>query len=129
MRHGFVELVKTEKRRGATKHYCRATVLPEFHDDESVRLPVAMRRNISSAIVAEIWLDVVNAQAAGQLEAPGIHLARTPLVLDEAGRGELSALLRQVGAAARRIESESQPRAPGSARRRSMLGILHFLRA
>jgi hypothetical protein len=34
MRHGFVELVKTEKRRGATKDYYRATVLSEFHDDE-----------------------------------------------------------------------------------------------
>lgn len=128
MRHGFIELVRTEKRRGATKHYYRAITHPEIRDDEWMSLPASRRRTISSAMVAEIWLDVVNAQAAGRLEGPGIHLARMPLELDAQGWDELSALLREVSAAAARIDRESRERG-SAATRRSMLGILHFPRA
>jgi DNA-binding transcriptional ArsR family regulator len=127
-RHGFLELVRTEKRRGATKHYYRAVVRSEIDDADWVRLPAATRRNIAGAIVADIWLDVVDAEAAGRLEAPDVHLARTTLELDDAGWEELSALLRDVGAAAARIEAESRARASATTRP-SILGVLHFPRA
>jgi DNA-binding transcriptional ArsR family regulator len=129
LRHGFLELVRTEKRRGATKHYYRAVVRPEIYDDEWVSLPESLRRGIAGAIVAEIWLDLLDAQAAGRLDAEGIHLARTPLELDDRGWDELSTLLRETGHAALRIESESAERSPSRARRRSMLALLHVPRA
>jgi hypothetical protein len=128
LRHGFLELVRTEPRRGATKHYYRAVVRSEIDDAAWAKLPAATRRNIASAIVADIWLDVVDAEAAGTLEAPGVHLSRTTLELDDAGWEEVSALLREVGAAALRIEAQSRARGSRTTQR-SMLGVLHFPRA
>jgi hypothetical protein len=127
LRHGFIELVRTEKRRGATKHYYRAVVRSEIDDVEWAKLPAGTRGSIAGAIVADLWLDVVDAEAAGMLEAPGVHLARTTLELDDAGWEELSTLLREVGAAALRIEAESRER-ESAPKHRSILGVLHFPR-
>ncbi|HWK28315.1 MAG TPA: hypothetical protein VNS09_17255 [Solirubrobacter sp.] len=126
LRHGLIELVRTERKRGATKHYYRAVVPPEVDDDEWLALPPALRRSFAGAILAAIWHDMIDAQAAGRLEDPGVHLARTPLELDTEGWDELSALLRDLGAAAARIQAESRARTPAHELRGSRLALLHF---
>jgi DNA-binding transcriptional ArsR family regulator len=128
LRHGFLELVRTEKKRGATKHYYRATARDEVHDDEWETLPASLRRSIAGTVLDEIWHDVMDAHAAERLESPGVHLGRTPLELDERGWEELSSILRDAGSAALRIQDASRERSAATERRRSILALLHFPR-
>jgi DNA-binding transcriptional ArsR family regulator len=125
-RSGLLELVRTEQRRGATKHYYRALVRDEVYDDEWVALPEQVRRGIAGTVLDRIWRDIQEAHGAGGLEADGVHLARTPLELDAQGWEQLSALLIDLGAAALALQDESRLRSHADRRRRSTLALLHF---
>jgi hypothetical protein len=76
--------------------------------------------------VAAIARDVGAAEAAGRLEAPAVHLARTVLELDDAGWEELSRRLRELGDAALRLQEASHARTPAERLRASRLALLHF---
>jgi DNA-binding transcriptional ArsR family regulator len=126
LRNGLLELVRTEKRRGATKHYYRGLARDEVYDDEWVALPEPVRHGIADTVLEAIWHDLVQGQAGGGLEAAGVHLARTSLELDAQAWEQLSALLRDVGATALELQAESRSRSAEGARRRSVLALLHF---
>jgi DNA-binding transcriptional ArsR family regulator len=125
-RSGLLELVRTEQKRGATKHYYRALVRDEVYDHEWAKLPEPVRRGIAGTVLDGIWHDLREAHAAGDLERAGVHLARTPLELDEQAWQQLSALLIEVGAAAFALQDESRRRSHADRRRRSTLALLHF---
>jgi DNA-binding transcriptional ArsR family regulator len=126
LRNGLLELVRTEKRRGATKHYYRGLARDEVYDVEWVALPDPVRHGIADTVLEAIWQDLVQAQAGGGLQAAGVHLARTSLELDAQAWDQLSALLRDVGAAALELQAESRTRSPEGGRRHSILALVHF---
>jgi hypothetical protein len=91
---GFVELVKTTPRRGAVEHHYRATQRAWLDKSEWRQVPPSLRREVSEAVLTQIWKDTVAAADAGTLEQrDSAHLSRTPLVLDEPGWEELAELL------------------------------------
>ena len=122
----YLELVRTEPRRGAVEHFYRAVVRPEVLDDEWSALPPRRRAEIADALLHEVWGDVLEARDAHAFERADMHLSRTRLELDEQGRRELADALQEVVQAALRIERESTERRGDESGVQSQLAVLHF---
>lgn len=105
---GCIELVRTAQRRGAIEHYYRALKRPFFSDRDWKRLPQSARQAMSDVALQLIWNDVSTAIEEGTFESrPDRYLTRSPLILDEAGWGELNELLAGVLAQAERLSEQS----------------------
>ena len=107
---GYVELVRTEPRRGALEHFYRATIGPGLDPEQWAELPATLRRSALIRTVAEILEDASKASCAGGFDGPEAYASRADLVLDEQGREQLTELLAGTIDAARRIHSESAAR-------------------
>lgn len=124
VQHGFLELIGTVKSRGGVKRRYRATVRYEFEDDTWSGLAAPFRGSLAESAVAEIADDVSAGGAVGGFTDDAVHLSRIVLQLDERGRNELSAVLRETVARADAIAEQSARRDSGT--RRSVLAIMHF---
>jgi DNA-binding transcriptional ArsR family regulator len=127
--HGYLQLVRTEPRRGAREHFYRAARRPMFSDASWSELPAAARRELGEALLQDLWAEALDAAEAGALTAADVHLSRTSLTLDERGRRELSDALEQLVELALRVQDESARRLQDRPGRRSELALLHFDRA
>lgn len=126
---GWLELVRTAPRRGAVEHFYRAVARPYLSDFDWERLPVGIRRRLADETVGHVLRAASGAAGRGAFDAPGAHIDRMPLQLDDEGWAELSAALTQVLDEAARIQERSSARQRGAARasgRPSQLAILHF---
>ncbi len=91
---GCIELVDEVPRRGATEHYYRGITRSFLNDESWAKLDPMSKGGISIA-----GLKVINKHAKEAVEADTFdsrddrHLSCTPLVLDEEGWGEMTALL------------------------------------
>ncbi len=92
---GYVELIKTEPRRGTVEHYYRAKRLFLLDDSEWERLPEAIRRGISADIFSSVIEDVKEALEAETFDARNGHQSRTRLRVDEEGWRQLTATLEE----------------------------------
>ncbi len=111
LEYDCVELVKTEPRRGAVEHFYRATERAFFSDEESAKVPASARKGISGVTLQSIGQDATEALIAGSLNArTDSHLTNTPLLVDEKGWGELTALLAETQSRAVEIQQESAGR-------------------
>jgi hypothetical protein len=111
LREGAIELVRTERRRGATEHFYRAVTPLEIEDDEWCALPVKLRRVMSRAFIDGVVRESVDALAAGGLDNESTHLSRAYLMLDAQGQDELAAVLRDAFSRANAIAGASRERA------------------
>lgn len=124
-----IELVKTEPRRGAIEHFYRATEPAFLSDEDWGKLPLSTRKGISGAILETIGQDVSRALAAGTLERRAdTHISQTPLVLDEQGCADLTAILAELLDRADAIQSSAAARleAEQGEATRSKLVVFHF---
>lgn len=126
---GWIELVRTEPRRGAVEHFYRSVVRPFVDDDGWERLPVGVRRRLAGMTIGQILRSAAEATQSGGFDQPGAHVDRLWLELDEEGWIELSEVLSGVLEEAARIQERSNARR--SARGRgtpegSELALLHF---
>jgi DNA-binding transcriptional ArsR family regulator len=122
-----IELTRTEPRRGAVEHYYRVLVPAFFDDEQWERVPVVLRRGVAGQIFSRIVEEAAAAGAAGAFDAPGAHLDRMLVELDDRGWRELSDLLSGVLKRAQAIQDRSDARrANGAAVRTSEIAILHF---
>lgn len=98
-KHGCVELVETKPRRGATEHFYRATGRRFLSDSEWARFEALDDR----------------------------HVSRTDLLVDQAGWGEVSAVLGEATARLAKIEAKAAKRlrASGKAGTPTRVEILH----
>jgi DNA-binding transcriptional ArsR family regulator len=126
---GWIELVRTEPRRGALEHFYRAVVRASLENDEWDRLPLTVRRRLAAMTVGQILRSAAEAAPEGGFDRPEAHVARVPLELDEQGWSELSRLLRdlhgQVAAIQERSNARRTSRKRGSVQS-SQLAILHY---
>jgi DNA-binding transcriptional ArsR family regulator len=127
---GWIELVRTEPRRGAVEHFYRAATRPFIDDAQWEQLPIPMRRGLAGQTVREILARAAKAGGEGAFDDAGACVARMPLELDERGWHELSdvlaGVLRQADAIQRRSDARVGRRSgQGAAVRPSSLAILH----
>jgi predicted ArsR family transcriptional regulator len=90
---GCIELVRSEKRRGAMEHFYRATVRHFFDTKTWESLPEDDRLAIAMGILRSIAGDVDEAVRAKTVDTVDNHLSRTLLILDGEGWKETNALL------------------------------------
>jgi DNA-binding transcriptional ArsR family regulator len=126
---GYLELTRTEPRRGALEHYYRATAAPFLDDEHWELLPVPVRRRVAAQLFGQVLRDAAAAGQSGGFDVPRAHVARMVLDLDQRGWRDLSgavfALLKRAEAIQQR--SDARHRADrGEPSRRSELAVLHF---
>jgi DNA-binding transcriptional ArsR family regulator len=124
-----IELVKTEPRRGAVEHFYRATERAFLSDEDWAKLPLATRKGLSGVVLETIGEDVSRALTAGTLERRSdTHISRTPLILDEQGCADLTAVLAELLERSDAIQTEAAARinAEKGDSIGSKLVILHF---
>jgi DNA-binding transcriptional ArsR family regulator len=127
---GSLRMTRTEQRRGAVEHYYRV-LMPAFFDDEQwSRVPVALRRTVAGQIFTSIVAEAAASGESGGFDAPGAHVDRMVIELDDPGWSELSDLLTDVLRRAQDIQDRSDARRRSEDRMRtSEIAILHFERA
>ncbi|HWT94487.1 MAG TPA: helix-turn-helix domain-containing protein [Solirubrobacteraceae bacterium] len=108
---GFLELVSTAPRRGATEHFYRAQERALLTDEDWATLPDATRAQLSASVLQQIWSDVSQAVARGSFDAEiDRHLSNTPLALDRQGWEELGVAAIELVETAIRLQAESANR-------------------
>jgi DNA-binding transcriptional ArsR family regulator len=107
---GFVELARTEPRRGAVEHFYRAVRLAYIDDDTWERLSVPLRRGLVRQTFRRIFSEAAGAGAQGGFDRAGACLGRLRLRLDEEGRAELSAALSDLLQEALAIQARADER-------------------
>jgi DNA-binding transcriptional ArsR family regulator len=122
-----VELTRTKQRRGAIEHYYEA-VVPAFFDDEMwKRVPNVLRRSLAGQTFRRLFDEAAAAGAHGAFDAPGSHLDRMLVELDDDGWSELSELLTDALRRAQEIQARSDARGDaGAAVRVSEIVLMHF---
>ena len=130
---GCVELVRTEPRRGATKHFYRATTRAMLDSVQFAELPVSLRRQIFGQEVQVIGQHIAEAAAAQGFDRHDLHVSWTHLDLDERAYREVVDLVDETLERAMAIQAESIERAaqgePAGELVHTELALLHFLRA
>ena len=124
-----VELVKTEPRRGAVEHFYRATERAFFSASDWEKIPASARKGISGSILEMVGQDATAGLMGGSIDARSdSHVSRTPLVLDEKGWTDVTALLAETLDKAISIQEEAATRLSDdkSDPIDTKLAILHF---
>jgi hypothetical protein len=125
---GFIELVRTERRRGATAHFYRAVVKSEIHDLAWERLPLALRRALVRLTIDTSWREAGDALPRGGMDQATAHMSRTLLTLDADGQRRLADALMATLERAAEIEDASRLRASSEAASYELV-IMSFARA
>jgi hypothetical protein len=110
LRAGCLELVRTERRRGAREHFYRAVLTSEIHDADWEQLPVRLRRALARLTIDATFREVGDALPRGGMDGASAHVSRSFLMLDREGRDALASLLRATIADAFAIERASRDR-------------------
>jgi DNA-binding transcriptional ArsR family regulator len=94
LRHGLVELVRTERRHGALTRLYRSTVRLVIEDAQWEALPTPIRRALAFGTISMVADDARRAAFSGGFDATDAHVSRIPLNLDEQGRRDVAHRLR-----------------------------------
>jgi DNA-binding transcriptional ArsR family regulator len=106
----YLELVRTEPRRGALEHFYQARIGPWLDDEQWARLPASFRRTTLDRTLTQIFEDATTASRAGGFDGPETHVSRVELAVDEEGSVQIAALLAATLEAALQIHAESATR-------------------
>jgi DNA-binding transcriptional ArsR family regulator len=129
LEYDCVELVKTEPRRGAVEHFYRATERAFFSASDWEKIPASARKGISGSILETVGQDATEALMGGSIDARSdSHVSRTPLILDEKGWSDVTALLADTLNKAIEIQEEAATRLSDdqSSSINTKLAMLHF---
>jgi DNA-binding transcriptional ArsR family regulator len=125
---GWLELSRTQRRRGAIEHFYRVTRALHVEDAQWERLPVEIRRQLVGRTLGQILRAASSAAGAGGFDSPAAHISRLPLHLDDQGHAELAKVLVDAVEEAVAVQRRSDERTARSATAttRSQLAILHY---
>ncbi len=88
--YGCIELVRTEKKRGAEERFYRASLRPGIGDEEWAQLSPQARHEISALVFQAVVAEALAAFRAGTFDSRlDRHLSWVPMKLDEEGWREL----------------------------------------
>lgn len=131
---GYIELSRTEQRRGAVEHDYRALAAPFLDDEHWEMLPTPARRRVSAQLLRQVFTDAAAAGESGGFDAAGAHIARLMLDLDARGWRDLSRAVLMLLRRAQAIQARSDARRDSERvddedSCPSELAILHFAAA
>lgn len=127
---GCIESVRTQPVRGATEHFYRAVLPPQFFKDEEwAKLPQEIRERVSTMVFQALLGEILRAFHSQTFDAQKTrHMSWIPMELDEQGWRELVAKQLELLAEETRIKSESAERlrAAGKPGKRVVVAMLGF---
>lgn len=128
LREGAIELVRTERRRGAREHFYRAVLAVEIGDAQWSELPAKLRRPLVRGLIDAAAREAADALVAGGMDDALAHMSRVYFALDDRARRELAALLQETYERAKAIDRASRERATGDAVRHELV-MMSFARS
>lgn len=117
LEHGFLELVRTERRRGGTAHVYRALTDAVIEADEWMRLPGPVRRSLVRGVLAAVVDESLEAGRAGGFDSVDVGMGRWPVRLDDVARGQVIRLLEGLVGELQDIQTASDLRRASDRRR------------
>jgi DNA-binding transcriptional ArsR family regulator len=129
--YGVIELVRTEQRRGAVKHFYRATSRALLDNTTWARLPDSARRAMQGHALDQIWQHVTKAVKANGFAREDAHVSWATFDLDEKGHQAMVKLIEQTVEKAHAIQAQVVERRSNDKlvgdEIKTELAILHFL--
>jgi hypothetical protein len=125
---GCIELMRTERRRGASEHFYRTVLTSEIDDAGWEQLPTRVRRALVRVAIDAGFREAGDALPRGGMDAATAHVSRSFLALDGEGRAALAALLHATVAGAVQIEQASRDRGTDDAAPHELI-VMSFERA
>jgi hypothetical protein len=125
-RHGWIELVRTEQRRGATESYWRTSEDATLEDEAWARISPPLRHAIVLGTLAATRDEARRAALDSGFDEARAHLSRSLVELDGQAVDEVAALLRDVVARLGEIEAASRARGEERIDRREL--VIQFFR-
>jgi len=111
----LIELVDERPVRGAVEHFYRAVVRPFVSEKELVEQTIEEREVFTRYLLQLHVTDIARAMDEHTMDArPNRWIIRTPLLVDEAGFEELSALHAELYERTRDIQARSDERRAGT---------------
>jgi hypothetical protein len=110
-RHGFIELVRTERHRGALAHFYRSVAATVLEDEDWAALPDAVRRSLTLGTLLQAMEDARQAARQGGFDASTMHMSHSPLELDATGVAAIAECLRDALDEIARIAAAARERA------------------
>lgn len=108
---GYIELVSTAQRRGATEHFYRAIMRPSLSEEEWAALPRRTREEISCRVLQNFFGEAYAALEAGTFDSStDRHLSWFLLNLDREGWAALATELMRTMERIQEIQAESDER-------------------
>jgi Helix-turn-helix domain len=126
-RRGWVELVRTERRRGAIEHFYRSTGARFIEDGEWEQVPRRLRHAIVLGTLSGTADEARAAALAGGFDEATAHLSRSLLDLDEEGVAAVAARLREMVDDVERIAAAARGRQPPGQGQHEL--VVQFFRA
>jgi DNA-binding transcriptional ArsR family regulator len=127
---GVIELVRTEQRRGAIKHFYRPTERAMLTDRQWARLPVSVRRRLFGQNLDQIWSHVRHAIKRKGFDRDDAHVSWTTFELDDAGYEAMTKLAMRTVDEALEIQADvinRRARGEDADVTKTELVVLHFL--
>jgi hypothetical protein len=115
-RHGCLQLVRTERRRGTTEHFYRSTVDQAIEDEDWVRVPAPVRRALVLGTLDQLAGEARRAALDGGFDVERSHLTRLRLELDDDAVLAVAHTLRAALEELERIHASCRDRADGARR-------------
>jgi hypothetical protein len=109
LKHDFIRLVRTERRRGVLTRWYAATVTAAIEDADWGALPVSVRRALITGTLAQVAEEARRAALEGGFDGPHVQLTRSPLDLDAEGVLETTERLRSAFTEIAAIVAASSP--------------------
>ncbi len=119
--HGWIELVRTQPRRGATEHFYRATGPLYIEDEEWERVSVGLRHAFVLGVLSVTGEESKTAAFHGGFDAATTHISRSLLDLDERGVADVATTLRDVIARLEEITAAVRERDAGGRERHEVV--------
>lgn len=108
---GAIELVDTAPRRGAIEHYYRAIERPNASDEETAARSSAERTEFGRYIGQRSFADYAVALQAGTFGKRADHYTwRMPMLIDEAGWGQMNEIYAEATEKIMEVQAESAER-------------------
>jgi hypothetical protein len=120
-RRGWLELVRTRRRRGAVEHFYRSTGPRVIEDADWGKLPLRVRHAIVLATLSGTAAEARTAALSGGFDGDAAHLSRCLLDLDERGLAEVAATLRDAIDRVERIAADARHRDPAACDRHELV--------
>jgi DNA-binding transcriptional ArsR family regulator len=114
----FIELVRTEQRRGAVQHWYTSKKRPQWGDQSWAAVPDGVKREIVGIALARLEAAVTEAASEGGFDRSDVHVSRVTLELDEQGWDELAAVFAEALDRVDAINGQAAARLAGNQRER-----------